>query len=208
VCGDPATPVQFPTDGADLPGELGAAAVDTRLDRALGQLQPIGDFLVGQLLDIAHHHRRPQRLRQRRERLAQQRDAILLLERGERAGLGGNRRQLVRIDGAINRLPLLPDAAVVIDAQVAGDADQPGLEIGAAVEGAERLEDFQEDVLGEVLGFLVLADEFVGDVEDLAAVLPDDRLPRLLVAAQALLDQRFDFSRRHGRGGRRCRLVR
>ena len=80
----------------------------------------------------------------------------------------------------------------MIDAQVAADADQPGLEIGAAVERVQRLEDLQEDVLGQVLGLVVPAGELVGDVEDLAAVLADDLFPRRLVAAQAALNQRID----------------
>ena len=71
----------------------------------------------------------------------------------------------------------------MIDAQVAADADQPGLEIGAAIERVERLEDLQEDVLRQILGLVVLADELVRDVEDLAPVLADDLLPRGLIAA-------------------------
>ena len=63
----------------------------------------------------------------------------------------------------------------------------------------ERLEDLQEDILREILGLVVLADELVGDVEDLAPVLPDDRLPRDLVAAQALLDQAVGRGRLRGR---------
>ena len=63
----------------------------------------------------------------------------------------------------------------------------------------ERLEDLEEDVLREVFGLVVPADELVGDVEDLAPVLPDDRLPRGLVAAQAALDQAVGCSRLRGR---------
>ena len=59
----------------------------------------------------------------------------------------------------------------------------------------QRLEDLQEDVLGQIFGLVVLADELVGDVEDLPPVLADDRLPRDLIAAEALLDQAV------GRGG-------
>ena len=59
----------------------------------------------------------------------------------------------------------------MIDAQVAADADQPRLEVGAPIEGVQRLEDLQEDVLGQILGLVVLAGELVGDVEDLAPVL-------------------------------------
>ena len=106
-----------------------------------------------------------------------------------------DRRQVARIDVAIDRLALLADAAVVIDAEVAADADQPGLEVGAAVERVERLEDLEEDVLRQILGLVVLADELVGDVEHLAPVLADDLLPRLLIAGQAALDQLVDRSR-------------
>ena len=81
----------------------------------------------------------------------------------------------------------------MIDAQIPADADQPGLEVGAAIEGVERLEDLEEDVLGQVFGLVVLADELVRDVEYLAPMQPDDALPGGLVSAQAALDQRFEF---------------
>jgi hypothetical protein len=88
----------------------------------------------------------------------------------------------------------------VIDAQVAADADDPRLEVRAAIEGVQRLEDLQEDVLGEIFGLIVPADELVGDVEDLAPVLPDDLLPGDLIAGQALLDQTVRRSRLRRRG--------
>ena len=56
----------------------------------------------------------------------------------------------------------------------------------------ERLENLQEDVLRQVLGLVVLADELVRDVEDLAPVLADDQLPGDLIALQAALNQRLD----------------
>ncbi len=77
----------------------------------------------------------------------------------------------------------------MIDAQVAADADDPRLKICAAVERAERLEDLDEDVLREIFGLFMLADELVGDVEHLAPILADDLLPRDLVALETLLDQ-------------------
>jgi hypothetical protein len=88
----------------------------------------------------------------------------------------------------IDRLPLLADAAVVIDAEVAADADQPGLEVGPPIERVERLVQFQEHVLGEIFGLVVPAHELVGDVEDLAPVQADDGLPRRLVTVQAAFD--------------------
>ena len=87
----------------------------------------------------------------------------------------------------------------MIDAQIAADADEPGLEVRAAIERVQRLEDLQEDILSEIFGLVVPADELVGDVEDLAPVLPDDLLPRGLVAAQAPLDQAVGRSRLRGR---------
>ena len=111
------------------------------------------------------------------------------------------RRQLAGVDIAIDRFALLADAAVVVDAQIAADADQPGLKVGAAVEGVQRLEDLQKHVLRQILGLVVLAGELVGDVEDLAPVLPDDLRPRVLVAGQAALDHRIDGVR----GLEKCR---
>ncbi len=85
----------------DLAGELGAAAVDARLHGAFGQLQPIGDLLVGQLLDVAQHHRGAQRRRQRVERRAQQLHAVALLERG--VGRSGRATTGVSSDGSTSR---------------------------------------------------------------------------------------------------------
>src|SRR5215467_14310761 len=45
----------------ELVGQLDAAAVDARLDRALGQPEAVGDFLVRQLLQIAQHDGRAER---------------------------------------------------------------------------------------------------------------------------------------------------
>ena len=77
----------------------------------------------------------------------------------------------------------------MIDAQVAADADDPGLEVRPTVERIERLEDLEKDVLREVFRLVMLADELVRDVEDLPPVLADDSLPRSLVAGQALFDE-------------------
>ena len=125
--------------------------------------------------------------------------AVALLElRRTALRVGRHRRQLRRVDVAVDRLALLADAAVVIDAQVAADADQPRLEVGAAVERVERLEQLEEDVLRQIFGLVVPADELVGDVEHLAPVQADDRLPRGLIAVQAALDELVDRVRRRG----------
>ena len=126
---------------------------------------------------------------------------VLVLGLRVRPALGGRRLQIVRVHVARDRLPFLPHAAVVIDAQVAADADDPGLEIGAAIERVQRLEDLQEDVLRQIFRFVVLADELIGDVEDLAPVLAHDLFPGDLIARQALLDETV------GRGGLRSRGI-
>ena len=77
----------------------------------------------------------------------------------------------------------------MVDAQVAGDADDPRLEVRTPVERVERLEDLQEDVLGEIFRFVVFSDEFICDVEHLPPVLADHRFPGGLVSTQALLDE-------------------
>ena len=81
--------------------------------------------------------------------------------------------------------------------QIPADADDPRLKVRPPIE-VERLEDLQEDVLRQVLGLVVLADELVRDVEHLPPVLPDDRFPGHLIAPEALLDQRIGRDRGWG----------
>ena len=102
---------------------------------------------------------------------------------------------VARVHVARDRLAFLAHAPVVIDAQVPADADEPRLEIGPAIEGVQRLEDLDEDVLRQVLGLVVFAGELVRDVEHLPPVLPDDLPPGVLVAGQAALDQRIHLRR-------------
>ena len=181
-----------------------AAAVDARLDGPFRQGQPVGDFLVRQLLDVPHHHRLAQRLRQFLQRQPQLLREIDTFEGHVRADLRGNRRQVVGVDPAVDGLTFLPHAAVVIDAQVPAHADQPGLEVGAAVERRERPEDLQEDVLAEIFGFVVAAHELVRHIEDLPPVQTDDPLPGLLVAGEATLDEGVNLGRRLGGWVDRC----
>ena len=107
-----------------------------------------------------------------------------------RAALARDRRELRGVDVARHRLALLAHAAVVIDAQIAADADEPGLEVRAPIERVQRLEDLEEDVLRQILGFVVPADELVGQVEDLAPMLAHDLIPGGLIAGEAPLDER------------------
>ena len=57
--------------------------------------------------------------------------------------------------------------------------DEPGLDRERLIrpgEGVQRLEDLDEDVLRQVLGFVMTADELVREVEHLAAMATDDDL--------------------------------
>src|SRR4029453_5538396 len=93
---------------------------------------------------------------------------------------------------AVDRLALFSDALVVIDAEGAADADEPRLKVGSPVERIQRLEDLEEDLLREIFGFIVLADELVAHFENFSPVVTDDGLPSGFVAAKASPDQCFD----------------
>src|SRR5262245_59118969 len=167
---------------SDLPRELVAPAVDARFDGAFGQLQLLRDLVIRQFLDVAHEDGGAQRLGQRAHRVLEQLDAVALFHHRHLALRLRHRHQLRGVDVAVDRLAFLPDAAVVIDAEVAADADEPRLEVRAAVERVQRPEDLEEDVLRQILGLIVAADELVRDVEHLAAVLADDGFPGELIA--------------------------
>src|SRR4029453_12221609 len=89
---------------------------------------------------------------------------------------------------------------VVIDAEIATDADNPRLKIRPPIERVQRLEDLEKDILRQIFRLVVLADELVRNVEHLPPVLANDRVPGDLIAAQALLDEAVGRARL--RGGR------
>ena len=113
------------------------------------------------------------------------RPPVEALESCERVETSGHRCQLARVHAVVDDLAFLSHAPVVIDAEVAADADDPRGEVGPAVERAERLEDLQKDVLRQILGLVVATHERVRDVEHLPAVAADDGVPRRLVSPQA-----------------------
>ena len=182
-------------DEPSLAREFLAAPVDSGLHRALWQGQLVRDLLIRQLLNVVQRDRHPQRIRQLGQRVMETGPAVAALEGHQRIRLTAGRRHLSGIDTAVDHLAFLANAPVVIDAEVAADTDQPGLKIGPAVEGAERLEDLQEYVLGQILRHVVPADELVGDVENSAPISLDDEVPRLLVPLQAAVDQLLDLVR-------------
>ena len=87
---------------------------------------------------------------------------VALLERGHRSAIGVTpATSSLASTRAVDRLRAPSARCDSGRCKVAADADEPGLKIRAAVERVERLEDLQEDVLREILGFVVLADELV-----------------------------------------------
>src|SRR5512143_1059355 len=107
---------------SNLARKLDAPAIDPGLHRSFGQPETLRDFLVRQLVQVAHHDRRLERERQLVERLAEHFAQVALFELPERARVGGCGRELAGIDLARNRLTLFSHAPVMIDAQVPRDA--------------------------------------------------------------------------------------
>src|SRR4029079_6419200 len=84
------------------------------------------------------------------------------------------------------------------DRQVLADDNQPGMEMCAAIERVQRFENFQKNVLRQILGFVVAADQLVSKIEHLATVVTRDRFPRRLVSLQAAGNQLVDVWRGWG----------
>ena len=59
------------------------------------------------------------------------------------------------------------------EALVDRDADQPGGELGVALELLQLLEGLEEDVLGDVFGVFAVLGDVLGGAEDLALVLAE-----------------------------------
>ena len=76
---------------------------------------------------------------------------------------------LVQIDGRGGAL--VPGVAGVVDAQVGGDAVEPGAEAGLRTIGFARAVDAEEDLLGEFFGDRLVVHHAVHEVNDRLAVL-------------------------------------
>ena len=137
------------------PRELLAPAVDPALDRPFRQSEPVRHLLVAEALKVAQDHRLPQLLRQGFEAAAQEAAPVAILERA--VGIAAERgRREVEGDEVLDQHFLLALAGpVVVDAEVAGDAGEPGREVGVAIELVEALEELEEDLLGQVLGVVM-----------------------------------------------------
>ena len=188
VRGSPAAGL-LPRPG-NLAGQLAPAAADPRFHRAYRQRQAPGDLVVRELLHVAQDHRfaeHGRHLPQRAGAAARAGRRAGGVRNGVRAGCGG--REVGHVHPPVEGLALLANTPVVVDAEVAGDADEPGLEVRPPVERAQGLEHLQKDFLGQVLRLLVPSHELVRHVEDLVPVPSHDQVPRSLVAAETGRDQ-------------------
>ena len=155
--------------------QLAAAAMDARLDGARRQVEQGFELSVREPFEVA------QREDERRLRieLAQRR-----LDLGEQLAVLGQGGGVARVAQGVDRLqrqeaesPLEPPATIVVDAEVAREAERPRQQWDVAAEASEVLEQAQEDLLGEVLGALGVAAEVQGDGVDARAEPVDDLAP-------------------------------
>ena len=138
--------------------QLTAAAVQPRHHRADRRAHDVGDLLVREALDVGEVDRHPEVVGQ----LLESGLHVVVGQPVERLGLRG--RQALRgvlpglgdlpvgdlLRGRLLRLAL--PAAVAVDVGVGEDPVEPGLEVGARAERAERGERLEERLLHEVLG--------------------------------------------------------
>src|SRR5688572_26995865 len=163
--------------------QFGPSAVDVGLYGAEGEVEDLGDFLVGSVLDMSQENagailrsQAPDRLFDGRPELAGlnflQRvfSAILDLKRGRVDSLPGG-----RVRSTLDRAGVQAPAPQVIDGGVVGDLENPRgkLEFGAVtLDGVQR---FDECFLGEIFGQLAVPHHPVNERED-GALVPAHQL--------------------------------
>ncbi len=148
--------------------------MDAAADRADLDAERGGDLLVRQALQVAEHHSRPEVRRERVERglhVVVEVRLVVDLRRsavpaGQSLGVIGQR---VEADPR-----LAPD---LVEEQVRRDPVQPALEGAGGVAG-QRAEDADEDLLGEVLGVVLVAGQPVGEPVDARRVGAHHLVPR------------------------------
>ena len=152
--------------------ELGAAAVEAGLDGAAGDLQDVGDLLVGQALDLAEEEGFAEVGGEGADDLEEVETLVdgggrrggaeLLIEEAAGVLAGGVvGRGAVEGEGAAGVAFLVPELGGAADE----DAGEPGLDRGAAVEGFEPAEGGGEGFLAEVFGVEAVAGEREGKSE-------------------------------------------
>jgi hypothetical protein len=129
--------------------QLAATAVDPRLDGARGQIEQRFELAIGESLDVAQRQDERSLGIELAQGFLDQRQQLALLRLAR-----GVARVVQGIDGLERQEPegtLQPASPVVVDAEVAREAQRPGQQRDVAPVAAEVLVQAQEDLLGEVL---------------------------------------------------------
>ena len=164
--------------------------MDAALDGAFGDAEALTDFLVGQLLKEPELHDFPELGRKAVERPKEAGPRLALLQQAVRAEQRVSRRPLER--GFLGEEPLtLADLRpVVVDAVVAGDRVEPHGEVRPRVETVQLPVDPDDDLVGQFLGFLILAGKPVRQGEE-SPTMPADEVGPRCVGVQLAGPQRL-----------------
>ena len=106
-------------------------------------------------------------------------EGVELLGIDGRGGLG-DFEMFFLFEGGKEALPAL--AAEVVDAGVAGHAEEPGFELGGLVETGERAYHFYEDNLGEIFDGVATTGDGVDEAGDAILIGDDEGALRVLAA--------------------------
>ena len=163
--------------------------MDAALDGAFGDAEALTDFLVGQLLKEPELHDFPELGRKAVERPKEAGPRLALLQQAVRAEQRVSRRPLER--GFLGEEPLtLADLRpVVVDAVVARDGVEPYGEVRPRIETVQLPVDPDNDLVGQFLGFLILAGKPVRQGEE-PPTMPADEVGPCGVGVQLTGPQR------------------
>ena len=152
--------------------------MNAALDGALGDPEALADFLIGQLVKEPELHHFPELGGKTVERPQEAGPRLALLQQTVRAEKRTSRRPLQR--GFLGEEPLtLADLRpVMVDAVVAGDRVEPHREVRPRIETVQLPVDPDDDLVGQFLGFLVLAGKPVRQGEESPAMPADEVGPR------------------------------
>ena len=148
--------------------------MDPAADGADLDVEDRADLLVGETLDVAQHHDRPEG----RSESGQSGGHVVI-----EIGVG----QLLRRSRPGARQPVLAALAEAVEAnllltprpveeQVGGDPMQPAFE-GPGLEAVHGAEDADEHVLGQILRVVGFTGQPIGEAVDASAVIADDVFP-------------------------------
>src|SRR5262249_47137819 len=154
-----------------------AASAEARFDRAHGNGQRLGHFILSEALYVGQKDDLPEWLRYLAQGLAQL-PALLLLEQLRfRASLRSDEDFGHRFDRPESRIAVPSGtAAALVQKHIAHNRVQPRAERGAEAVGTERAKHFHQGFLRQVLGAFGVTAAGEREGVDLALVLRDEQL--------------------------------